>query len=698
MNFGRKTMRGLSYHRILAGTALALILAAPSAAYAQTPPALEAAVPMPDAATVPPPTAADMAAKPAAAAAPVANTVNESAPETAATTTGTVPAAPAAEAAKPADTPPDTPADTAAKPAATLSETAAKPAETPADTAAVAPAEVAPPDPFASLDPADRPIAEKVRDLLASKTDKTFTNKKERAAVEAFYQTRTMAPVWFDKGVENARAKTAIARLKAADAEGLDPRDYKIPDLTAANPDAIAEAELKLTAAVLTYARHLQAGRFSYAAISKNIEMPQQPPETAAVLAKIVGSDAGKALDTFSPPHQGYKKLKALLAELRHKAGGGTVQIPDGPTLKLTKNTMEDSRVAQLRERLGVTGDSTDLRYDSKVADAVKKFQRSHDLNVNGTLDARTIRTLNGPTRDRQIDVILANMERWRWLPRDLGNAHVVVNIPEYQLRVFKDGAQVWTTRIVVGKPNLQTPILAASMKYITVNPTWNVPPSIVQNEYLPALAQDPTVLSRMGLRVEHNRDGSIHISQPPGDGNALGRVRFNFPNKFLVYQHDTPDKHLFAHDSRAYSHGCMRVQDPPKYAEVLLNIVRPSEGWTADKIHRMYGSSERDIQFPTHIPVYLTYQTAYVDDAGKLQTRPDIYSIDNRVIAAIKNERGMIEMAQERPAERVSSNSRRSRAPERRAVADTRSNVSFFESLFGGGSNSRPVPPRRVR
>jgi len=325
----------------------------------------------------------------------------------------------------------------------------------------------------------------------------------------------------------------------------------------------------------------------------------------------------------------------------------------------------------------------------------VKKFQRSHELNVNGVLDARTIKALNGPTRDRQIDVILANMERWRWLPRDLGKTHVIVNIPEYQLRVFNDGAQVWTTRIVVGKPHLQTPILAASMKYITVNPTWNVPPSIVQNEYLPALAQDPTVLSRMGLRVEYNRDGSIHISQPPGDGNALGRVRFNFPNKFLVYQHDTPDKHLFAHDQRAYSHGCMRVQDPPKYAEVLLNIVRPNEGWTADKIRKMYGSSERDIPFPTHIPVYLTYQTAFVDDGGKLQTRSDVYSLDSRVISAMKNERGMIEMAQERPPERSGSSTRRARAPEPRTVA-TSSSVSFFDALFGGGG--RPTPPRRVR
>jgi murein L,D-transpeptidase YcbB/YkuD len=670
-------MRGLSYHRILASTALALILAGPSGAYAQAP-AIEAAVPMPEPATLPPPTAADMVAGPAS---------NDPA------TTATIPAS-TAEVVQPAAS-----ADVAEPAPAAAAPAAAMPEQVPAETAVATPAPVAPPDPFAALDPADRPIAEKVRDLFAAKTDRTFANKKERATADAFYQNRTSVPLWFDKGVENARAKAAIARLKAAGADGLDPNDYKIPDMSVTDPDSVAEAELKLTAAVLTFARHLQAGRFSYAAISKNIEMPQQPPDTADVLAKLGdGADAAKVLDAYSPPHEGYKKLKAALAELRAKAGGGVHQIPEGQSLKVTKVAMEDPRVPQLRERLGVAGDPADLRYDSKVADAVKKFQRANDLNVSGVLDTRTVKELNGPPRDRQIDVILANLERWRWLPRDLGKVNVMVNIPDYQLRVFKDGHQAWSTRIVVGKPNLQTPILTASMKYITVNPTWNVPPSIIQNEYLPALAQDPTVLSRMGLKVTTNRDGSVHIYQPPGDGNALGRVRFNFPNKFLVYQHDTPDKNLFSHDRRAYSHGCMRVQDPPKYAEVLLNLVRPGEGWTADKIRSMYGSAERDIQFPTHIPVNLTYQTAFVDDAGKLQLRPDIYSIDSRTISAIKNERGMIEMAQERPRENAGgSSTKRARSASR--DRDQPRTVSFFESLFGGGGgDGRPVPPRRVR
>ena len=221
--------------------------------------------------------------------------------------------------------------------------------------------------------------------------------------------------------------------------------------------------------------------------------------------------------------------------------------------------------------------DST--QYDETVAAAVRKFQSDSDLKATGVLDNQTIRAMNSPKRGRTIDLVVANMERWRWLPRELGepklgNAYVMLNIPDFTLKVMHNGAQAWTTRVVTGKPGKQaTPELSETMKFITVNPTWNVPPSIVYNEYLPALQQDPTVLERMGLRLSQNRDGSVHISQPPGAGNALGRIRFNFPNKFLVYQHDTPDKHLFAHDTRAYSHGCMRVQNPDNYAETLLGI-----------------------------------------------------------------------------------------------------------------------------
>ena len=485
-------MLNARYDRILAGTALALILALPLVGMANDANKL--------------------------AAAPMAATSPEQA------STQAAPAIP-------------TPAS---EPSAASDGTPPEPA--------VASEQAAAPDPLAALDPADRAVAERIRDLLATKSDRFFSSKKDRAAVEAFYQNRSLAPLWLEKGVENARAGSVIARLRKADTDGLEPRDYEPPNFAGLGPDALAEAELKLTGRVLTYARHVQAGRFPYARVSRNIELPQAPPEPADILLSIAdATDAGKALDAFSPPHEPYRKLKAMLADLRGRPGAAKSEI------------------------------------------------------------------------SRQIETVIANMERWRWYPRDLGNAHVIVNQPDFTLKVMHGGAQMWTTRIVIGKPGTATPLLSETIKSITVNPTWNVPPSIVYNEYLPALAQDPTVLDRMGLRVSYN-GGGVQISQPPGDGNALGRIRFNFPNRFLVYQHDTPDKHLFGHQVRAYSHGCMRVQDPAKYAEVLLNIVRPREHWTAQRIKSLFGRGEQNIQLqPAQVWVHLTYQTAFVDDAGKL-------------------------------------------------------------------------------
>ena len=523
--------------------------------------------------------------------------------------------APAPAAASPAEQ-----ASTeASAPNLAVTETAATTEPTAATTEPAATTELtvtaeqaAPPDPMASLDPADRAVAEKIRDFFAGTSDRTFANKKERAAAEAFYQSRSYAPLWLDQGVANARAISAIARLKNADADGLEVGDYKMPNFAGLGSDALAEADLKLTQTVLTYARHVQAGRFPYTRVSRNIELPQPAPEPADILNAIVATqDADKALDAFSPRHEEYKKLKAMLAELRGASG-------------------------------------------AKKGDA-----------------------------SRQIETIIANMERWRWYARDLGTAHVVVNQPDFTLRVMHEGRQVWTTRIVIGKPSMATPLLSETMKHITVNPTWNVPPSIVHNEYLPALAQDPTVLSRMGLRVSYS-GGGVHISQPPGPGNALGRIRFNFPNRFLVYQHDTPDKYYFAHEVRAYSHGCMRVQDPAKYAEVLLKIARPQEHWTAERITRMFGSSEQNLQLqPTPIWVHLTYQTAFVDSAGKLQMRRDVYNLDSRTLAAIKSGRGGIETPPERKREHelVASTQRRA-APPAPAVPAARSG-SMFQSMF---------------
>ncbi|WP_342734872.1 L,D-transpeptidase family protein [Bradyrhizobium sp. B117] len=687
--------------------------------------AIEAAIPRPEPANVPPPTAADIKldttatvqdnakelgkelgkepgkepVKADAAPAPAAEKV-ETKPADVATTPASE--APKSETAKtePAQTEPaktdPAKADTAtATPAVPVAPAAAAPAPEPVKAASNVPA-------------ADQPVADKLKDLIGAKASRHFDRKNERAAIEKFYGARDFAPVWTQGGSLTAAAKGVIARLKDAASEGLNPADYPLPDFAAATtPDALADAELKLTASMFDYARQAQSGRMHWSQVSADILYPEHPVDPSEVLAKVTtAADASAALDSYNPPQKLYKELKAKLAELRGQGNGAAIEITDGPALKYTpagkkqaEIVVDDPRVPQLRAKLGIVENASDTRYDATVAEAVRKFQNGAEMKPTGILDDKTVKALNTPKRDKQIDVVLVNMERWRWLPRDLGvpalgDAYVILNIPDYTLKVMQHGQQVWTTRVVTGKPGQHaTPLLTETMKYITVNPTWNVPPSIVYNEYLPALQQDPTVLQRMGLKLEQNRDGSVHISQPPGEANALGRVRFNFPNKFLVYQHDTPDKNLFAKEDRAFSHGCMRVQYPDQYASVLLNITMPNEKYTPERVRSMYGKSEIDLKFPTPIPVNITYQTAFVDDAGKLQFRKDVYGRDATMLNILRNGRG-------KDLENVVAHSQPSYSrpattlPSGVAIANNgggfgSSGPNFFERLFGA-----PTPP----
>lgn len=668
---------------LMAVTATFLSLAATSA-IAQSGPAkspadlaIDAAIPLPEPANLPPPTASDFKLPEAAATAPTAEPKKEEA---------AAPSAPATTATIP--------------PAATTPATAAPAtaAATPSAAPAAGPVTAAP-----AVAAADQPVADKLRDLIASKGARYFDRKNERTAVENFYKDRNYAPLWSDAGAVTARAKSVIARLNDAGSEGLNPNDYPIPDFSvSAGPDAQADAELKLTESMLDYARHAQSGRMHWSRVSADISYPEHPVDPVEVLINVsTAKDASAALDGYNPPHKGYQALKVKLAALRGVTEDTSKQVAEGDTLKFVKPTKknpnpavaEDPRVPVLRAKLNITENADDTHYDAKVADAVRKFQANNDLKSTGILDNATVRALNGPKSDRQIDIVRANMERWRWLPRELGakalgDAYVILNIPDYTLKLMHNGKQVWTTRVVVGKPGTHaTPLLTETMKFITVNPTWNVPPSIIYNEYLPALAQDPTVLDRMGLKLARAADGSVRISQPPGEANALGRIRFNFPNKFLVYQHDTPDKNLFAKEERAFSHGCMRVQNPDQYAANLLSIALPKEGYTPEKIKGLYGRGELNINFPTPIPVNITYQTAFVDDAGKLEFRKDIYGRDAKVISMLKGSEGkdmetVVSHAQPnyvRPTGnvRIPGDSYASNGP------------SFFERLFGA-----PTPP----
>jgi len=504
--------------------------------------------------------------------------------------------------------------------------------------------------PIAKLAGADAPVAEKLRELIANRGDRYFTRKDERDAVEVFYRDRGFKPLWIEGGKASERATATITFLKKVDEDGLNPADYPAPDFSATEADKLADAELSYMVEVVDFIRHASQGRIHPTRTFRDVEYKQEPLNATESVSKL-GSSANitETLAGFFPPHEQYKLLKAELAKIRGKAEAEPVRISNGAILRFNakaKKPQEDARVPQLRERLGLPA-KDDKFYDEDLAKAVADFQKDKKRKPDGVLTNEVVAAMNPSNTEKTEDIIIANMERWRWMRRDLGKSYIQTSIPGYYTRVMSEGKQVWETRIVVGLPSKVTPMLTQEMIFITVNPTWNVPPSIIANEYIPALRQDPEALSRIGLKVTKRPDGTLHIYQPPGDANALGRIRFNFPNKFLVYQHDTPTKNLFAHEERAYSHGCMRVQDPLKYAEVLLNIGRPGEGWTQEKVRKMYGGAEQRIDFKNPIPVHILYNTAEVED-GKLIIRKDIYKIDAATLKNLKatgGERKQIEV-----------------------------------------------------
>jgi murein L,D-transpeptidase YcbB/YkuD len=483
----------------------------------------------------------------------------------------------------------------------------AKPIDKPGEQAApaeqaqepVKPVEAAKPtepaDSTVALSAEDAAVTAQVKELVETKLSQYVPREQDRAGVLTFYKARNFAPIWIASAKPAPRTEQAKAFLKGVAADGLDPADYATPGFN--DPAKLAADELALTNSVITFARHASIGRVAFTRVSGAVYYDQKAPNPADVLGKLAESSNVRAtLDAFNPQAPAYKALKAQLADVRSG------------------------------------------RHDTRVATTEPTTPTKGSKSKKGQHDAKAPEE---KAKAASADIIIANMERWRWMPHDLGAAYVMVNIPDYTLKVVKDGKTVWSTKIVVGKPgDHATPLLTETMKYITVNPTWNVPPSIIRNEYLPALARDPDALSRVGLQVSHNKDGSIRIFQPPGERNALGRIRFNFPNRFLVYQHDTPDKKLFALASRAYSHGCMRVQNPDEYAEVLLGVSQPEEKYTAARIRAMYGTSERTINLKRPIPVYITYQTAFVDDANRTQARADIYGLDRDTLNILRGDR----------------------------------------------------------
>jgi murein L,D-transpeptidase YcbB/YkuD len=486
-------------------------------------------------------------------------------------------------------------------------------------------------------DSIDTQIADKLRAVITSgQFDKRIDRAPEREAMAAFYAARNYAPLWIADGRLDARAKAVIAQLGNAEADGLNPADYQVPAFGAVSgAEALADADITLTYSALTYARHLAAGRIAPTRVLAEVDYGDHTPAPTDILRKLAdAADAGAALESFNPPHRGFLALKAKLAELRSAA---TRREPiEQPAARTSKGR----------------------RVDKAPAPAA--------------------------TRQAEIDLVLANMERWRWLPHDIGSTYVMVNVPDYSLKVVHDHQEQWHTKIVAGKPQTPTPLLTASMDNVLVNPSWHVPQSIIKNELMPRYGRDPNIFARMGLEVKRHPDGTLSVTQPPGAGNALGRIKFNFPNKFSVYLHDTPEKRLFAYDKRAFSHGCMRVENPTKFGEVMLHLAMIGPTPDAQQLSALFGREERTFKLTDRPMVHLTYQTAFVDDAGKLQLREDIYGFDERIRTILhSDERQIADLAPPEDAKREQANAQANQDILRRVERGEAPNASeFFDHL----------------
>ncbi|WP_240230598.1 L,D-transpeptidase family protein [Devosia lacusdianchii] len=468
-----------------------------------------------------------------------------------------------------------------------------------------------------------------------------------------FYGARHFEPIWLDEAPNgdiafSEPAQKILKLFEAAESEGLRPSDYLTPALDPAgakgDPLKMAALETAFSGATLRYATHIYTGRVAPRSVNELLDIEPKKLDEATLLVELASSpDPVAVLAKLEPTHPEFLALKAALATFDESNVDRPTPIAEGQTLK---PGMSDPRVPALRVRLGLTP-VEDVVYDDVLVAAMKTFQGTLDLDVDGVMGPATLAALNGGLPVTRADII-ANMERWRWMPRELGAFNVLVNIPEYRLAISRDGVEEYTTRVVVGTVKNQTPVFSDNIRHIVVNPYWNVPSSIIKGEIAPKTRANPGYIDSQNMDLIYNGDvvspwqvnwGVVgdtfpfRVRQRPGPGNALGQIKFLFPNKHDVYLHDTPSKSLFSRSFRAYSHGCVRVQNPMEFADALManeaNISRAS-------LEAMFGPAERWVNPDKQIPVHIAYFTVRVQPDGSLKSFGDVYGHNAKLIAAM--------------------------------------------------------------
>lgn len=500
---------------------------------------------------------------------------------------------------------------------------------------------------------------------------------------QQFYQRRDYLPAWTRDGAPRSKMEDFIDALKKAGDEGLDPELYGVARLEQKyqegskgfltkqgfDPREAGALDVWLTYLYMKLASDLADGLSDLARADSSWRIkPDQLDPLIHLERALDKGDIASSLGQLTPDDGEYPALKKALNEHRAQAAeGGWPKVPANVRLKANQPS---PHVRAIAARLAATGDFTGnvpaegeaAVYDKTLQEAVKRFQRRHGLQDDGVVSPAVIAEMNVPIEER-IDRLELNLERWRWLPRNLGRRHMLVNIPEQRLDVWENGKIALSMRVIVGKRETPTPIFNDEMTHVVFSPYWNVPPNIARDETLPSLMRDPGFLARNNMEVVDASGRTIDASginwmdpssfrfrQRPGSNNALGHVKFMFPNQFDVYLHDTPTDSLFGRAARLFSHGCVRVEKPEELAQYVL---RDQPEWTADRIRdAMFSGRERHVQLREPIPVYLGYWTARVSPDGLVQFRTDIYGVDNRQVALLDDRLRRLQASSEAAAQ----------------------------------------------
>ncbi len=485
------------------------------------------------------------------------------------------PPAAAGEAADPAK--PAQPAPAKVQPPA-AQPTAAQPA--PSAAAAATPKPAPAPAQKEVQGPHKPAINQAIRVALTRAWDDAAKAPRERRIllreISDYYASRGDAPLWLDDhGQWTAQAHAVFQRLQLAAKDGLDLSAYHVYTLDQGPTASLAMGDVALSEAVAAYAFQASGGRVNPADISRLIGLRPKIVQPAQALARTSQAiDADAALRAFNPPQAGYLALRKKLEQLREAPVARLADAGPSP-----------------RDSVGV---------------AVMSPRRQSALKAE----------------------LIANMEFWRWLPRHLAADRLMVNVPEFYARLYRDNQLILSTPVIVGKPKTHSPLFSSKISYLIVNPSWNVPQSIIRKE----MAHDLDKWRRKGFIIRRI-DGRLHIRQPPGDDNALGRIKFEFPNKYAVYLHDTNQRYLFRRSVRAFSHGCIRVDNPLDLAVALL---RPERGWDEARLESMYGPQSRPVYLPEPMPLHVVYFTMRVDENGDLRRFADIYGYMDQMRALL--------------------------------------------------------------